>query len=54
MHLPPEVALAVLVKHRRIRHLAVDQGTTVKAVVTRALEELLKREEGRSGTKKVR
>jgi predicted transcriptional regulator len=40
--------------YRRIRHLAIEQGTTVKAVVTRALTELLAREERRATRRKVR
>jgi hypothetical protein len=35
--------------YKRVRHLAVEQETTVKALVTRALVELLRREEGRGG-----
>ena len=33
--------------YKRVRHLAVEQETTVKELVTRALVDLLRREEGR-------
>jgi predicted transcriptional regulator len=40
--------------HKRLRHLAIERGTTFGALVTRALAEFLKRETGTRERRRVR